>query len=166
MRHRIGVLVGLATAMAAASSQPAAAKVMLLHEGWTLQSACQASDPGSKISSAGYSTVGWLPASVPSTVLAAQVAAGLYKDIYFGINLRSIPGATYPVGENFSNLSMPTDSPYRCGWWYRKQLDLSAADAGKKFGLQLDGINYSADIWVNGTRDSRPVASPWRVPHL
>jgi len=163
MRQRIGVLlVGVAMA---SSSQLAAAKVTLLHEGWTLQSACKANDPGPKISSADYSPVGWLPASAPSTVLAAQVAAGLYKDVYFGVNLRSIPGATYPIGENFSNLPMPPDSPYRCGWWYRKQLDVPAADAGKRFGLQLDGINYSADIWVNGTRiaDQSQVRGAYRT---
>jgi exo-1,4-beta-D-glucosaminidase len=150
MRYEIGIL--LVVMAMAASSQPAAAKVIPLHEGWTLQSACKANDPGSKISSADYSPVGWLPASVPSTVLAAKIAAGLYKDVYFGMNLRSIPGATYPIGENFSKLPMPADSPYRCGWWYRKQLDVPTADAGKSFGLQLDGINYSADIWLNGTR--------------
>ncbi len=89
----------------------------------------------------------------------------MYKDIYFGMNLRSVPGATYPIGENFSNLPMPTDSPYRCGWWYRKQLDVPAADAGKRFGLQLDGINYSADIWVNGTRiaDQSQVRGAYRT---
>ena len=48
----------------------------------------------------------------------------MYKDIFFGMNLRSIPGTTYPIGENFSKLPMPADSPYRCGWWYRTQFDV------------------------------------------
>ena len=102
---------------------------------------------------------------MPTTVLAAQVAAGVYKDIYFGMNLRSIPGATYPIGENFSNLPMPADSPYRCGWWYRKQFDVPAADAGETFSLQFDGINYSADIWVNGKRiaDQSQVRGAYRT---
>ena len=45
----------------------------------------------------------------PTTVLAAQVAAGEFKDPYFSDNLRKIPGTTYPVGTNFSN------SPHGCG---------------------------------------------------
>ncbi len=72
------------------------------------------------------------------------------------MNLRSIPGTTYPIFENFSKLPMPADSPYRCGWWYRTQFDVPAADAGQTFNLQFDGINYSAEIWVNGQRIADP----------
>ncbi len=105
------------------------------------------------------------PLRVPATVLAAQVAAGVYKDVYFGMNLRSIPGASYPIGENFSKLPMPADSPYHCGWWYRKQFDVPAAGPGGRFNLQFDGINYSADIWVNGKRiaDQSQVRGAYRT---
>ena len=98
-------------------------------------------------------------------MLAAQVSAGLYKDIYFGLNLRSIPGTTYPIGENFMRLPMPADSPYRCGWWYRREFDIPAADAGQTIGLQFDGINYSAEIWVNGKRiaDQAEVRGAYRT---
>ena len=137
-------------AMFESYSHPSAAKEIPLHNGWTLQSACAVRDPGSAISSATYHPTGWLTASVPTTVLAAQVAAGLYKDIFFGLNLRSIPGTTYPIGENFVRLPMPADSPYRCGWWYRRQFETPAGEAGQTVNLQFDGINYSAEIWVNG----------------
>jgi len=130
----------------------AVAKEIPIHDGWSLQSACRVTDSGASISSVSYGSTGWMPTSVPATVLAAQVAAGLYKDIYFGTNLRSIPGTTYPIGENFSNLPMAADSPYHCGWWYRKEFRVPAAEAGTRFRLQFDGINYSADIWVNGKR--------------
>ncbi len=112
-----------------------------------------------------YSATGWLAASIPSTVLAAEVAAGVYQNIFFGTNLRSLPGATYPIGENFSNLPMPGDSPYRCGWWYRKQFDIAQADGGKTFNLQFDGINYSADLWVNGKHvaDQSQISGAYRT---
>src|SRR6516225_1227468 len=100
------------------------AKEISLHDGWKLQSACKVADSGKAISSPGYRTSDWISASVPTTVLAAQVAAGIYKDIYYGTNLRSISGATYPIGENFSNLPMPADSPYHCAWWYRTDFSL------------------------------------------
>jgi exo-1,4-beta-D-glucosaminidase len=151
MRRTVwGFLVGVA--IFSTSSDSAAAKEIPLQDGWALQSACKVTDSGRAISTANYHPAGWLTASVPNTVLAAQVAAGVYNDVYFGMNLRSIPGATYPIGENFSNLPMPADSPYRCGWWYRTQFDAPPAEPGSRFGLQFDGINYSADIWVNGRR--------------
>ena len=141
------------------------AKEIPLHDGWGLQSACNVSDAGAAISSPDYNPARWLAASVPTTILAAQVAAGLYKDVYFGMSLRSIPGASYPIGENFSNLPMPPDSPYRCGWWYRKQFDVPAVEPGGRFSLQFDGINYSADIWVNGKRiaDQSQVRGAYRT---
>ncbi len=151
MRHTIWLFL-LGIVIAPGSS----AKEVALHDGWDLQSACTVTDPGSAISSAAYHPTGWVAASAPTTVLAAQVAAGVYKDIFFGMNLRSIPGTTYPIGENFSKLPMPADSPYRCGWWYRTQFDVPAADAGQTFNLQFDGINYSAEIWVNGRRIADP----------
>ena len=126
------------------------AKEITLREGWTLQSACKDTDSGAVISTATYRAAGWLPATVPTTVLAAEVTAGAYHDVYFGTNLRSVPGTTYPVGENFSNLPMPADSPYRCGWWYRKEFRLPAREAGSRVRVQFEGINYSADIWLNG----------------
>ena len=98
----------------------ARASETLLRDGWALQSACKLQDEGAAISSSAFHPQGWTPVAVPSTVLAAQVAAGKYKQPYYAMNLRKIPGATYPIGEIFSNLPMPADSPYRCGWWYRK----------------------------------------------
>jgi exo-1,4-beta-D-glucosaminidase len=149
MQGRIWAFV-MAVVTLSLNSHSAVAKEMPLHDGWALQSSCKLTDSGTVISSADYHPSGWLAASVPNTVLAAQVAAGIYKDVYFGMNLRSIPGATYPIGDIFSKLPMPADSPYRCGWWYRKQFDAPTAEPGARFSLQFDGINYSADIWVNG----------------
>src|SRR5689334_22647149 len=109
MRSWICLLFVEAALFAALPS--AAATRTILHEGWTLQSSCKVKDSGSTISSLGYRTDGWIGATVPTTVLAAEVTAGMYKDIFFGTNLRSIPGATYSVATNFSNLPMPAESP-------------------------------------------------------
>jgi exo-1,4-beta-D-glucosaminidase len=141
------------------------AKEISLHDGWKLQSACKVADSGKAISSPGYRTSDWISASVPTTVLAAQVAAGIYKDIYYGTNLRSISGATYPIGENFSNLPMPADSPYHCAWWYRTDFSLPTSPPQSRFRLQFEGINYSAEIWVNGKRiaDQSEVRGAYRT---
>jgi exo-1,4-beta-D-glucosaminidase len=136
-----------------------------LREGWTLQSACKIHADGAAISTAAFHAEGWTTVTVPSTVLAAQVAAGEFKQPYFAMNLRSIPGASYPIGQNFSNLPMPEDSPYRCGWWYRKTFAVSAADRGKSFWLRFGGINYRANLWVNGKQvaDDKQIAGAYRT---
>jgi len=136
-----------------------------LREGWTLQSACKLQADGAAISSVGFHPEKWFNVTVPSTVLAAQVAAGEYKQLYYGLNLRSIPGADYPIGKNFSNLPMPDNSPYRCGWWYRKIFTVPAADRGKTLWLHFGGINYRAILWVNGRQvaDDKQIAGAYRT---
>jgi exo-1,4-beta-D-glucosaminidase len=136
-----------------------------LREGWALQSACKIQADGAAISTAAFRPQGWTEVTVPSTVLAGQVAAGEFKQPYFGMNLRSIPGASYPIGKNFSNLPMPDDSPYRCGWWYRKIFTVPAAERGKTFGLRFGGINYRATLWVNGKQvaDDKQIAGAYRT---
>lgn len=156
----------LLTALLLASGTWAAASVTPLHDGWRLQSACVATADGATISGSGFSADGWLKATVPSTVLAAQVADKVYPDPYFGMNLRNIPGETYPIGHNFSNLPMPSDSPYHCGWWYRTEFASPARHTpGEHTWIHFGGINYRAEIWVNGHRvaDSSQVAGAYRT---
>ncbi|NSW95027.1 MAG: hypothetical protein HPY62_10025 [Bacteroidales bacterium] len=50
---------------------------------------------------------------MPTTVLAALVANGVYPDPYFGTNINKIPGAI--TGRN---REMPEGSPFRVPWWY------------------------------------------------
>ncbi len=105
---------------------PVPADRIFLHEGWALQSSCLFLARGEQISTAGYKTNGWHSATVPTTVVAALVADKTYPDPYYGKNLRDIPGTTYPIGKNFSLLSMPKESPFRCSWWYRTEFTLPA----------------------------------------
>ncbi|MGA7258980.1 MAG: sugar-binding domain-containing protein [Terracidiphilus sp.] len=145
----------------------AAGTVMPLHEGWKLESACVVKADGAAISATGFATDGWLAATVPTTVLAAQVADKVLPDPYFGMNLRQIPGTEYPIGHEFSNMPMPSDSPYRCGWWYRTEFAVPAAAEGhdRRYWLHFGGINYRADVWVNGKKvaDSSAVAGAYRT---
>ncbi len=149
----------------AAAGGTAVPGLLPLREGWSLQSGCKTPAQGEAISSSSFDTHSWYAIRVPSTVLAAQVAAGEIKNPYYSDNLRKIPGAEYPVGENFSNLPMPQDSPYRCSWWYRKQFIIPASDKGRTLWLRFGGINYRANIWVNGKRvaDSTAVAGAYRT---
>lgn len=142
---------------------------MQLHQGWSLQSSRQVSDTGDVISKSSYAPKHWTATTVPATVVAAQNAAGEFKqygDIYVGMNLRKLPGMTYRIGLNtFSNEPMDPSSPYAVPWWYRTQFSLAAADAKKKVSLHFNGINYRANIWINGKQvaDGKDVAGAYHL---
>ncbi len=154
----------LAVGPATAAVTTAPGSRVPLQEGWHIQSSSKVEAKGESISIAGYHPDGWYPATVPSTVLAALVTNKVYPDPYFGMNLRSIPGTTYPIGTNFNRTAMPADSPFAVSWWYRKEFALHPA-AGEHVWLHFDGINYKANVWFNGklVADSDKVAGAYRV---
>lgn len=106
-----------------------------LKDGWQLCNSADLNAGGNVISTTAERTEQWLPASVPSTVLATLVQNKVYVDPFVGTNLKEIPT------EQFEN-----------PWWYRTEFSLSEEDAGKDALLEFDGINYSANIWLNGIR--------------
>jgi exo-1,4-beta-D-glucosaminidase len=113
----------------------------------------------------GFEPKGWYPVTVPTTVVSALVKHKLLPDPTYGMNLRQMPGVTYPIGANFSNLPMAPDSPYLLSWWYRKTFVVPAAYKGKNLWLNFRGINYRANIWLNGKQiaKSDDVAGAWRT---
>jgi exo-1,4-beta-D-glucosaminidase len=145
------------------NAQTANARLQL--KSWEIQSHAKADADGATISTASFQPRGWYPATVPSTVVAALVANKVYPDPYFGMNLRSLPGVTYPIGVNFSNLPMPPDSPFIVPWWYRTQFRVPADYQGKTIWLNFRGLNYRANIWLNGKQIAKAdeVAGAWRT---
>ncbi|GIH05355.1 beta-mannosidase [Rhizocola hellebori] len=123
-------------AVVAVSGSPAAHAATVssseLSSGWALRSATGLADSGATISQVGYSTAGWNPVSLPSTVLAGLVANNVYTNIYAGTNLQSVPDLT---GQD---------------WWYRGQFAAAATSPGQVYWLRFKGISYRAQIWLNG----------------
>ncbi|HEX9224922.1 MAG TPA: hypothetical protein VF860_16450, partial [Candidatus Acidoferrales bacterium] len=160
---RAVLVLGAALVPAWAASGQAPGKIPL-REGWRVQSSAKTHATGEEISRRGFSSSDWYRAEVPSTVLAAQVANRVYPHPYFGMNLRQIPGTSYPIGKIFAYLEMPADSPYAVPWWYRTEFDLPASAAGKTLWLDFHGINYRANLWMNGRKiaDARQVAGAFR----
>jgi exo-1,4-beta-D-glucosaminidase len=122
---------------------------------WTIQSSAKIPLKGDALSLAGAETGGWHEITVPNTVVGGLVERGVYKDPYFGMNLRDIPGTTYPVGERFTLLPTPQNSPFKPSWWYRTEFTLPSSASGRRQALHFDGINYRANIWINGRRIAR-----------
>jgi exo-1,4-beta-D-glucosaminidase len=124
-----------------------ASDLLPLDKDWRLQSSEKAREGGQILSTAGFEPLDWYSTEVPSTVLAALVENGVYPDPYYSDNLTKIPG--YKEGRW---LAMPEDSPFRHPWWYRTEFEIPMEFAGKNLALCFDGINYRADIWLNGNK--------------
>ena len=152
-------------ALGAALDARAADSSISLQQGWAIQSSARVTASGATISTPQFKPEGWYPATVPSTVLAALVADHVYPDPYYGMNLRSIPGADYPMGANFANLEMPADSPFKVPWWYRTEFQLPESYKDRNLWLHFNGINYRANVWLNGVQiaDQTKMAGMWRL---
>jgi exo-1,4-beta-D-glucosaminidase len=138
---------------------------MKLTQDWAIQSSADVRENGAAISTVGFDASQWYPAKVPSTVLSALVEQHVYPDPYTGMNLRSIPGTSYPIFDNLSELRMSPDSPFRHSWWYRTEFKLPADYKGKTLSLGFDGINYRANVWLNGRQiaSADKMAGTWRL---
>lgn len=119
-----------------------------LGEGWKLQSSDLIKDEGEDISKNDFQTNEWYDTNVPSTVLGALVNHGEYQDIFVSDNLRKVPR------ERFEN-----------SWWYRKDFSIENLSEDTKYQLVFEGINYKANIWLNGelVASQESVEQPFRM---
>ncbi len=113
--------------------QKVAENEYLLNTGWELAEADKVTASGQSVFSSELKTEDWYNATVPGTVLTTLVDQGVYPDPYYGLN----------------NLLIP-DSLCRKDWWYRLELPLPENRQEKTVWLLFNGINYKADIWLNG----------------
>ncbi len=106
-------------------------------EGWQLQNTIlleKGAEDAAAISSFTYPANGWLVARVPGTVLANYLADGLIPDPNFGLNDQFI-------SENF----------FHHDFWYRRVFPTPPSGPHQHWFLNLDGINWKAEIFLNGS---------------
>ncbi|MGC2260076.1 MAG: sugar-binding domain-containing protein [Candidatus Sulfotelmatobacter sp.] len=101
--------------------------------GWQMQDSAKVTDAASIISTASFHPQGWYAATVPGTVLTTLVNDGVYPEPLYGENMRAIP-----------------ESLNKTSYWYRTTFTVPAAYKGRHTWLHFGGINYTAQIWVNG----------------
>ena len=108
---------------------------LLLSSGWQLQDAAKVPQRAAELSQPAFQPGGWLAATVPGTVLTTLVNCGVYPEPLYGENNRpdKIP-----------------ESLCRTSYWYRTVFKIPRGYAGQKIWLNFDGINYAAEVWVNG----------------
>ena len=116
--------------------KPVASTSETLSSGWKLQTSGELEGiSGNIISQIDYQTENWHNAIVPGTVLGSLVADGTIVDPYFGINMKKIDKEQFKIP-----------------WWYRTTFNLEAGDLEKNIALRFKGINYRADLWINGKK--------------
>ena len=111
----------------------------LLDDGWLAKKASEVGVDGTVITSVGYSLDEWVEAVVPGTILSTLVCNGVYPDPYLYKNNTEIPDI-FKAGQDFYT------------YWFYTEFELSASMKGKMVYLQFRGINYSAEVFLNGAK--------------
>jgi exo-1,4-beta-D-glucosaminidase len=138
---------------------------VFLHSDWRLESSCKLTAKPEAISLPGFDDSKWHPAIVPGTVVGSLVADKTLPDPNYGKNLNSFPGAFTNNKIQAANLDMPANSPFRCSHWFRTEFTAPATYANRAIWLHFLGINYRANIWLNGKQlaDRNAVAGAYRA---
>ena len=136
-----------------------------LHGTWRMQSSCLDKTSGDQISVAGFDAAKWHPAEVPGTVVGALVTDKSLPDPNYGMNLKKFPGFVSDTKGLFATRDMPADSPYRCSFWFRTEFSTPGSSAKPAAWLHFLGINYRANVWLNGKKiaDRADVAGAYRT---
>jgi hypothetical protein len=109
------------------------AKLNLDGGSWRLQRASLVNENGEKLSVSRFNDDGWLVATVPATVLMSYKNAGAIAD------------------PNYSdNQFMISDSWFNSDFWYRTIFNVPASFLHERTFLNFDGINWKAEIFLNG----------------
>src|ERR1035441_3991208 len=134
MARVISVLsLSLCLLTSAVSGFAQAPGTMELVENWALASATDVQSDGAAVSQLAFQSKGCRPIrGMPATVLEILQEDGVYPNLYVGKNILE---------------NVPQDL-YKQDWWYRTVF--TAPDGFSTYTLEFPGINYRAEIWVNG----------------
>lgn len=115
-----------------------------LHHGnfkWYMHRADELNVKSEILSSNNFDDSKWMPAVVPGTVLNSLVYNKVYDEPCFGLNNHARDGKIPDLSEAGRDFYT---------YWFRTTFQIPASATGKRVWLQVDGINYRAEIWVNG----------------
>lgn len=105
---------------------------------WKIQRSSEVESTGEKLSATGFNAESWITATVPATVLVSYRNAGALPDPNFG-----------------DNQLMISESFFNSDFWYRNEFDVPSSLKGERIFLNFDGINWKADVYVNGEKAGR-----------
>ncbi len=121
---------------------------------WTMQSSLLVKAKEEKIADGGYKDNSWYKVEVPTTILRALVKEGVYPDPHLDVNNFKIPDASDELNKRlglakYSHIK-GVPNPFKDPWWFRTTFEIPDEKADKRVWLNFDGINYRAEVWVNG----------------
>ena len=106
---------------------------------WRVQRASLVAAGGEAVSQPGFADKDWMIATVPGTVLTSYLNDGAIPDPDFGDNQYAI-----------------SDSFFCADFWYRDEFNAPAQQhAGEHTWLNFDGINWKAEVYLNGQKVGR-----------
>jgi beta-galactosidase/beta-glucuronidase len=106
---------------------------------WRLQRASLAPAGGEQLSTPGFKDQDWMIATVPGTVLTSYLNDGAIVNPDFGDN-------QYAVSDSF----------FCADFWYRDEFVAPVVSgSGQHRWLNFDGINWKAEVYLNGHRVGR-----------
>lgn len=114
----------------------------LIHSDWYARKANEVKMDGNRLSAAPLDKTGWLPTRVPGTVLTTLLENHMYPAPEFGLNNNLIPDI-HEVGNDFYT------------YWFTRQFNINNLPEGRNVWLNFRGINYKAEIFLNGKRINR-----------
>lgn len=124
------ILTTILTAAVALAATAAPTSRTNLHSGWKVQSSARAGTDGSKLGDLSE----WYDATVPSTAMGVLCENGVYgPELLEGLNYKTIDRTQFDVP-----------------WWWTTTFEVPVPSEGDRVLLELDGITYRADVWVNG----------------
>ena len=133
LKKLILLIIFIASQNFLAATKPNVSRKIVLIDNWKVQQNGKVMKDGSAISSIGNDCKNWYKATIPSTVMGVLTANGLYKDLFMGDNYKQVDKKQFD------------DS-----WWYSTKFDLPNLVPENTIALNFDGINYYANIWLNG----------------
>jgi hypothetical protein len=101
--------------------------------GWQMAAAPKVKASAQDIAKPGFDNKEWLVATVPGTALTTMIDRGIYPDSDYGLN----------------NLVIP-ESLNKQDYWYRNEFKAPKTPSGRRLTLTFQGINYAAEVWLNG----------------
>jgi hypothetical protein len=122
----------------AAAAMRADGRLDLAGGAWRIQRDSLVAAGGETLSRPGFDDRDWLVATVPGTALVSYLNAG------------AIPDPNYADNQN-----MVSDSFFYADFWYRNEFVAPAGAAGQRAWLNFDGINWKADVFLNGQKIGR-----------
>ncbi len=139
-------LVVFAIAMLACQPAVKTDYVSNLNENWHIQSEDKINVGGAELSLPSFQSTNWTEGDIPATIMTMLMENGEYPDLFMGDNMDKVD-----------------DERFKQPWWYRKAFELNSFDAKATYQLRFEGLNYKANVWVNGKQiaDEKTVEGPF-----